>query len=97
VYLLCMGLGIFLLIMRPADLDMEPLLSGIMGVFYVVLGLVLMGASLLPFFVKPQPWVWIYDIVLIALGFTSCCFLAFSIPLLIYWIKPETRQYFGRE
>jgi len=97
VYLLCMGLGIFLLVLRPAELQNDPLLSSLMGVLYLVMGLVLMAASLVPFFVPPQPWVWIYDLVLIALGLTSCCFLPFTIPLLIFWIKPETRQYFGRE
>lgn len=37
---------------------------------------------------------WIYGIVLLAMGLTSCCFIAFSIPLFIFWLKPETRAYF---
>ena len=35
-------------------------------------------------------------IVMMAISMTSCCFLPFAIPLLIYWLKPETRAYFGR-
>ncbi|MBN2431361.1 MAG: hypothetical protein JXQ27_07790 [Acidobacteria bacterium] len=96
VYVCSAGLGIFLLVIRPAEFQAELFLSTLMGVLYLVMGLVLMAAALVPFFVQPQPWVWIYDLVLIALGMTSCCFLAFSIPLLIHWIKPETRHYFGR-
>lgn len=38
---------------------------------------------------------WIYGIVLIALGLTSCLCWPATIPLLIYWIKPETKQYFS--
>ena len=41
-------------------------------------------------------WVWIYDIVLIAIGLTSCLTIPAALPLLLYWIKPETKAYFGR-
>jgi hypothetical protein len=27
---------------------------------------------------------------------TSACFLPFCIPLLIFWLKPEAKHYFGR-
>jgi hypothetical protein len=33
--------------------------------------------------------------VIICLGMTSACFLPVCIPLLIFWIKPETKLYFG--
>jgi hypothetical protein len=35
--------------------------------------------------------------VLICIGMNSCCLLPASIPLLIFWIKPETKTYFGRK
>ena len=37
-------------------------------------------------FLPPRPWVWIYDLVLIAIGFMSCCILPFSVALLIFWL-----------
>jgi hypothetical protein len=43
-----------------------------------------------------RPWVWIYDLVLICLGLTSVCCMPATIPLLIFWIKPEARAWFGR-
>lgn len=43
-----------------------------------------------------RPWVWIYNIVLIGLGMTSVCTMAASIPLLIFWLRPETRRFYGR-
>ena len=47
-------------------------------------------------FLPPRLWVWIYGIVLIAVGFTSACCIPFCVPLLIYWLKPEAKAYFGR-
>jgi len=64
--------------------------------FLVVLGLSLTAAFGAPFFLAPRPWVWIYGIVLIAIGLTSCCLWPATIPMLVYWLKPETRAYFGR-
>jgi hypothetical protein len=66
------------------------------GVFLVVLGLGLAAAFAAPFFVAPKSWVWVYDLVLIAVGLTSCACWPITIPLLIYWIKPEAKAYFGR-
>jgi len=66
------------------------------AIFLVVLGLALAAAFAAPFFLAPKPWVWIYDLVLIAVGLTSCACWPITIPLLIHWIKPETKEYFGR-
>jgi hypothetical protein len=58
------------------------------GFFFVVYAF----GTLIP----AQPWAWIVGLVLIALGLTSCCCLPISIPLLIFWLKPEAQAYFGR-
>ena len=47
-------------------------------------------------FLPRRPWVWIYDLVLICLGLTSVCCLPATIPLLVYWLKPEAKSWFGR-
>src|SRR5262245_19222264 len=60
------------------------------GIFLVALGLGLAAAFATPFFVGPRPWVWIYDLLLIAVGMTSCACWPVTVPLLLYWIKPET-------
>jgi MFS family permease len=57
-------------------------------------GLVLTIVCALPFFLPRKPWVWIYDLVIICIGLSSCCCLPASLPLLIYWVKPETKQWF---
>jgi hypothetical protein len=47
-------------------------------------------------FLPKRRWVWIYDLVLICLSFTGCC-IAFGIPLLIFWLKPETKAFFNMQ
>jgi hypothetical protein len=46
-------------------------------------------------FLPKQNWVWIYNLVLICLSLTSCYCTLFAIPLLIFWIRPETKAYFN--
>jgi MFS family permease len=53
------------------------------------------AAFLAAFFLPVKPWAWIYHLVLICVGFTSACCIVASVPLLIFWIKPETKAYFG--
>jgi hypothetical protein len=54
------------------------------------------AAYVAAFFLPLKPWAWVYHLVLICVGLTSACCMAASIPLLIFWIKPEARAYFGR-
>jgi len=79
----------------PAQ-DQDKLAGLIVGPMYIIMGLAFMVPFILALFLSPKPWVWIYGLVLICLGMTSCCCLPASIPLLIYWIKPDVKLYFGR-
>ena len=71
--------------------------------FYIYIGVIfgicaaLAGGFITSFFLKPKPWTWIYHLVLISLGLTSPCCMPISIPLLIFWIRPENQTYFGRK
>jgi hypothetical protein len=67
----------------------------IQGVFMIVLGIGLTALYVAPFFVQPSRTAWILGIVCIGITLTSCCFLPFGIPLLIYWLKPETKAWYG--
>lgn len=42
-----------------------------------------------------RPWRWTVGLVAICLGLTGCT-APFAIPLLIFWVKPETKAAFGR-
>jgi hypothetical protein len=96
VYLLLIPGGLVYLLLDPATLQMEPLEAKLVGITFLVLAIPLAITSVLPFFLPPKPWVWVYSLVLICLGMTSCCFLLASVPLLLYWIKPETKAYYGK-
>ena len=42
-----------------------------------------------------KPWAWVYHLVLLGLGLTDCCLFLPSLFLMIYWLKPHNRTYFG--
>ena len=96
---LYLGLSAFSLVffvVDPSSLDMAREEALITGVLMLIIPLPLSAAFVLPFFLPPRPWVWVYDLVLICIGLTSPCCMPASIPLLIYWLKPEAKAYFGR-
>ena len=91
IYLLLTPLGVWLI--SEGENDGEALLNGII--------LVLMGPPLsiafgLGVFLNDKPWHWIYGLVLICLSMTSCCCLPVSIPLMLHWLKPETKAFFEK-
>jgi len=96
VYLGCIVGGYFFLQIPPAEFgeDLDPMEVQIQGYLLMIVGVpfaIFFGAA--PFLPK-RPWAWIYGIVAIAFGMTSPCCLPASIPLLIFWIKPETKAFF---
>jgi hypothetical protein len=97
LYLFVIVAGIFLLVVDPASLEEDAVFLRIEGGIFLGLGLPLMVLFAIAPFLPKKSWVWIYGIVLIGLGMTSVCCLPATIPLLIFWIKPETQQFFGRK
>lgn len=97
VFVFCV-LGFVALQFAPqAEFDSEDrMIMWVMMPVMLLLGLALCGAFLAAIFLPRKPWVWVYDLVLIALGLSSCLLWPMTIPLIIYWVKPETRAYFGR-
>lgn len=69
----------------------------IMGGVYAALGTVFFTVFAVALFLPPKSYNWIVGIIMIAIGMTSCCLWPATIPLLIYWIKPETKAFFGRK
>ena len=94
-YALGIGFGIFLLtISEPpgfAALESdELLLVGLFFGLFALLALAYAAAPLLP----RRPWAWVYGIVLIAFSCLGGCFFV-GVPLLVFWVRPENREYFG--
>ncbi len=96
IYLLVAALGIALAVYAPETREYRAEETFIMGVVYAVLGVVFLIVFAVALLLPRKPYNWIVGIVMMAIGMTSCCFLPFLIPLLIYWVKPETKAYFGR-
>lgn len=100
LYLLVLAAGIFLATVGPEvmpDVSSEDAMAmEISGWVYLVLGAVFFVPFAMGLFLGNAPWCWIYGIVLICLSFTSVCCLPAGIPLLIFWIKPETKAWYGR-
>src|ERR1044071_410400 len=67
-----------------------------MALLMLATAFVFAAAFVVPFLVDPRPWLWGYGIGLICIGMTSTCLLPVCVLLLIYWIKPETKRYFGK-
>jgi hypothetical protein len=100
LYLVVAAAGVFLIVanqwIAEGDPSTSPLEMIVVGVMCLLMGLGLMVPFVVAFFLSQRPWVWIYHLVLICLGMTSACCLPVTIPLLIFWIKPETRAWYGR-
>ena len=97
LYVLTILLGIFFFFVATWEgEDINPFEMYLVGGLLVGLGIVFLGLYVAALLLPRKPWVWVYDIVMIAIGLTSCLTMIAAIPLLIYWIKPEVQQYFGR-
>ena len=99
VYCVCLALlyaglvALFGWLASEGDLsDPDDLPFVLVAVICVPLMLAFAAAPLLP----RRPWVWIYDLVLICIGMSGFTVVA-CVPLLIFWLKPEAKVWFGRQ
>jgi hypothetical protein len=96
LYALLATMGLVLAYVQPTSNNQTAEESLIMGLIYAIVGTIFFAIFLVALILPPKPYNWIVGIVMIAIGMTSCCTWPAVIPLLIYWIKPETRKFFGR-
>ena len=97
LYALVATFGLIVAYLQPATNNQSAEESLIMGLIYAILGTIFFAIFLVASILPPKPYNWIVGIVMIAIGMSSCCTWPAVIPLLIYWIKPETREFFGRK
>lgn len=96
LYLMVIALGVFLLVAQPQSREYSSQELAIAGFVYIIIGTILFFLFAVALFLPPKPYNWIVGIVMMSIGMTSCCFIPFLIPLIIYWVKPETKAFFGR-
>ena len=74
---------------QDPDFEMTAGEALIMGSIYAGVGAVLSVLYLVGIFWRRGMGGWIYNLILIALGMTSCCTWPMTIPLLIFWIRDK--------
>lgn len=95
LYLTMAVMGIVFMFIEP-DRDMSAAEAKIMGIMFLVLGLIFFVPYAIAPFLPRKSWVWVFGLVLICVGLTSLCCLPACIPLLIFWSKPEMKAFYGR-
>lgn len=96
IYLAVVGLGVLLLFGASVSKGKDAAEMTIMGIVYGLIGLIFFLPFAIALFLPRKPWVWVYSLVLIIIGLMGCPTVFASVPLLIFWLKPETKAYFGR-
>jgi nitrate reductase NapE component len=71
--------------------DTGPMEMTIMGVIYLVMGAILTIVFSVAFVWRKGTGAWIYQMIMIIIGLTSCCTWPATIPLLVYWIRDRDR------
>jgi hypothetical protein len=96
MYFVCVAAGVLMIVVgdqiphRSNDLP-----AAVQGVIYTVVGAPLCAAFIVAATGGRARWRYIYGFVMIAIGLMSCCCMPASIPLLIFWLKPEVKAWFG--
>ena len=96
IYFALAAVSLVFFLTDPIKLEMTKNEAILIGSLLLVVGLGLAIGSVIPLFAKPRPWSWVYALILICMGMTSACFLPLCIPLLIFWLKPEVKTYYGK-
>ena len=95
LYLTTAVMGIVFMFTEP-DRDMSAEEAKIMGAVLLIMGLAFFVPYALAPFLPRKSWVWVFGLVLICIGLSSLCCLPACIPLLIHWLKPEMKEFYGR-
>ena len=95
LYLGTAAFSLVFFLVDPADLEMGLAEARIIGAMILLMGGALFVACVIPLVFSPRPWLWTDDLVIICLGMTSACCLPACIPLLIFWLRPETKTYYS--
>lgn len=101
LYLLLMVGGVVIaLIPRFVDEDLGRRTGAILyaeAAIFFLLGAVFAVAHMFALSRKRTPGYWVFQMVMICFGLTSPCTLAAAVPLLLFWLRPETKAWYGRK
>lgn len=94
LFLLVVAVGVvfFVAPISPDDLDGMP--PELMGGIYLGSGIVMSIPCIVGFFLPRSKGAWIFHLVMICIGLSGCT-IFFSVPLLIFWLKPEVKDWYS--
>ncbi len=95
LYLICSVGGAFALFYDFDVTDTESTSIKLNGFIFMVFGLAMLAVYAVGLFLPRRSWGWVYGLVLICLGLTSCITWPITIPLIIQWLKPGMKARFG--
>lgn len=75
--------------------EMSPQEAQVLGFIFIGMGLVLFALYAAAPFLPRRRWAWVVGIVLIVFSMSGTCCLPAAIPLLIVWVKPENKVFYG--
>lgn len=87
-------LGLDFIFSGPPNPNMSPHESEVIGLIFIVWGAAFMAPYLAAPFLPRRKWAWGLGFALIILSMSGTCCLPVAIPLLIQWVKPETKGFF---
>jgi hypothetical protein len=65
------------------------------GVLYMVVAVPLCALFAVGVPSSRARWRWAFGFVLLAIGTMSCCCLPVVIPIMVMWLKPDVKEWFG--
>lgn len=98
LYLACAVGGVFLLLYADsiaAAAEEDPMALKIQGGVFSIMGVPFFLLYAFAPFLSKGKFAWIYGFVTIGIGLTSVCCMPATIPLLIFWLKDDTKRFFG--
>ena len=100
VIMLFMGLfsaafGCFVLVFNPPNPGPARTENIMIACVYLVPGALSFFLYLVGLFLPRRRWGWTFSLVLLGLSMLACCPLPASIPLLIFYLKPHVKEYYG--
>jgi drug/metabolite transporter (DMT)-like permease len=92
MYIILVVLGIVLISQFSEHESFE---SKLMGWAFFVVGAILFVPYAVAPFLPHKPWNWVFGLVLLGISMTGTLCLPMAIPILIFWLDQETKQFFG--
>lgn len=87
-------LGLSFIFSGPPNRGMSAREAQVLGLIFVGLGAALMTPYAAAPFLPRRRWAWGLGFALILLSMSGTICLPVAIPLLIHWVKPETKWFF---